>query len=690
MRKLLVGVLGLVLVVLVLVLAAVFIPSPLQKWAVERGATMATGRQVTIGEPFRLRAWPPIEITASDIRVANADWGTAPELARVASLDAKLDLLAYWREGRVQVDRLVVAKPEANLEVGKDGRRNWDFGGQAAGANDAKPAGPAPIPPFVLGDVRISDGTVAYDDRVTGTSKRAETIALTIKQAGPDQPVAIDGGLTFEGKPATLTGSVDRPQGAAAGEKSPIKLSLGVPGATAAFDGEIETKAPAANGNLDVKLTAPRELLAWVGAATPGGLPGSATLQSRVDLSASRAALSAMELHADQISASGDAAVDLTQPPKVTGDIALARLDLSPYLAPEGSPGTPAAKADSAASTGWPDTPIKLPLPLPVDADLRVHGDGVKAGKIEIGAFATRLQADRQQAAVTIDQLQAFGGGLKGTLKAEASTPPGYGVDIDANGISVLAASESLAGLHRIDGRGAARAALKTRGGNVRELVGALGGDGSVTVKDGAVLGINIAGMLRQVMTLGLDSSAGEQQRTDFAEAGANFQIVIGILRTQDLHLSAPVLRLEGAGAVDLPQRTIDMRITPKLATTLQGQGASGEPVLQAGIPFVVQGPYASPSVRFDLNGTLTSAISSLQDVANLAANLAKSPEAVKLLKDQFDLRDKLTAPAAGAAGELIKGVLGEGGGEDKARKQPAPPNLGKAARGLLKGFTGQ
>ena len=89
---------------------------------------------------FRLRAWPPIEITASDIKVANADWGTAPEFARLASLDAKLDLLAYWREGRVQVDRLVAVKPVANLEVDKDGRRNWDFGGgQAAGANAAKP-----------------------------------------------------------------------------------------------------------------------------------------------------------------------------------------------------------------------------------------------------------------------------------------------------------------------------------------------------------------------------------------------------------------------------------------------------------------------------------------------------------------------------------------------------------------------
>ena len=77
----------------------------------------------------------------------------------------------------------------------------------------------------------------------------------------------------------------------------------------------------------------------------------------------------------------------------------------------------PLPRRSGTAGTGWPDTPIELPLPLPVDADLRVHGDGVKAGKIEIGAFATRLQADRQQAAVTIDQLQTFGGGLKGNAQ---------------------------------------------------------------------------------------------------------------------------------------------------------------------------------------------------------------------------------------------------------------------------------
>ena len=42
--------------------------------------------------------------------------------------------------------------------------------------------------------------------------------------------------------------------------------------------------------------------------------------------------------------------------------------------------------------------------------------------------------------------------------------------------------------------------------------------------------------------------------------------------------------------------------------------------------------------------------------------------------------------PAAGPVGEVLKGVLGEGGGKGK----PAPSDVGEAARGLLKGLTGQ
>ena len=98
MRRLFLGLILVLLVAVVAVAAFLLIPSPLQKWAVERGASAATGRQITFGEPFRLHAWPPLTITATDIRVANADWGNGETLARVDALDARVDLLAFWRD----------------------------------------------------------------------------------------------------------------------------------------------------------------------------------------------------------------------------------------------------------------------------------------------------------------------------------------------------------------------------------------------------------------------------------------------------------------------------------------------------------------------------------------------------------------------------------------------------------------
>src|SRR5918993_2565932 len=181
MRRLLIGAVLVLLLAVVAVAALLFVPSPVQKWAVERGASVATGREVTFGEPFRLRAWPPVAITAADVRVANADWGDAPELARVEALEASVDLLAFWREDRVDVERLIVSRPRLNLEVAEDGRRNWAFGDGAPAEPEAEePAEAKEIPGFVLGDVRIEGGTVAYDDRATKLSRRAEEIELAI------------------------------------------------------------------------------------------------------------------------------------------------------------------------------------------------------------------------------------------------------------------------------------------------------------------------------------------------------------------------------------------------------------------------------------------------------------------------------------------------------------------------------
>jgi AsmA protein len=692
MRKLLIGVVLVLLLAVVAIGAFLFVPSPLQKWAVERGASLATGRQVTLGEPFRLSAWPPLTISAADLRVANADWGTAPELARIEALDASVDLLAFWRGNRVEIGRLALRRPQVNLEVGEDGRQNWTFAGNAAeGEAAGQPAPTKQIPGFVLGDIRIEDGLVSYDDRASKLNRRAEAIDLAITQAGADEPVKVDGGLTMEGKRATLAGTVARPQGVAAGETSPIALELRVPGGAVKFDGTVNTAAPAAGGSVELDLAAPRELLAWLGQgpALPEGAMRTAGLKTRLDFTSAQVAFEELQLRVDEVTGTGRAAVKFSDPPTVEGALDLGRLDLTPYLpAPAAERAAPSAKPQAAAlDQDWSDAPIDLPLPLPIDIDFRVRAEGVKTGRVDLGVVSARLQADRQQATVTVDEVQAYGGRVVGNATAKPGTPPAYGVDLHVQGVRLLAALQALTGKGRFDGQTELKLALVTSGKSQRELVRGLGGDGRIVLRDGAVLGINIAGMLRQIMTLGLNPGATQQQRTDFAEAGGTFRIQNGIVRNDDLYLRAPVLRLDGAGAVDLPQRAVDYRITPQLASTLEGQGASGTPVLQAGVPFLVQGPFVSPSVRFDLNGALTSAVSSPADLARVAADLAQNPKAVQVLRDQFDLLGQLPAPAAGKARDLIEGVLGGGRDESKGDPPKGVPDLGGAAKELLKGF---
>ena len=60
----------------------------------------------------------------------------------------------------------------------------------------------------MLNDIKIQDGLLGYDDKMSGQSRRVEQLALTIGQSAADQPVEIAGGATLDGKRATITGSV--------------------------------------------------------------------------------------------------------------------------------------------------------------------------------------------------------------------------------------------------------------------------------------------------------------------------------------------------------------------------------------------------------------------------------------------------------------------------------------------------
>ncbi len=160
---------------------------------------------------------------------------------------------------------------------------------------------------------------------------------------------------------------------------------------------------------------------------------------------------------------------------------------------------------------------------------------------------------------------------------------------------------------------------MRGSGASQRAIVSNLNGNGSLAFTDGAVKGINLGAMLRNVGSAFLDASAGTPQQTDFTEITGTFTITNGVLDNQDLQLLSPLLRVAGAGTVDMPPRTVNYRITPKLVASGEGQGGqSGASGIT--IPVVVSGPWSDLSFKPDLAGALQ----------NTLKDPAKAKEAVQ------------------------------------------------------------
>ena len=191
-----------------------------------------------------------------------------------------------------------------------------------------------------------------------------------------------------------------------------------------------------------------------------------------------------------------------------------------------------------------------------------------------------------------------------------------------------------------------------------------LNGSGNVTFTDGAIVGINIAAMVRNATTAFLDPSAGEQRKTDFGELAGTFTIRDGILTNDDMRLQAPVLRVAGSGQVDLPARTLSYRLEPSAAATLEGQGGA-EQVSGVLVPVIIEGPWDDLSYKPDLSAAIGSAL--------------RDPEALKNQLEQMGGQaEGVRRALEGDPGALIEGLTGGGGGDRQPGRLGRPGQLGR------------
>jgi len=180
----------------------------------------------------------------------------------------------------------------------------------------------------------------------------------------------------------------------------------------------------------------------------------------------------------------------------------------------------------------------------------------------------------------------------------------------------------------------------------------ALGGSASLALRDGAVHGINIAQKLRDLkstISTGAPSSgnASTAEKTDFSELTASFSIKGGVASNHDLLAKSPLLRVNGAGDIDVGAGTLDYTAQATVVGTLAGQGGADLSSLQGlTIPVHLSGPFTALSYQLDWGS-----------IARQAA-ASKATERIKTL-----LGNKLNQGGQSSGsnlGDALKGLLGK------------------------------
>ncbi len=645
MKKAIIIVLALVVVLAGVVVAVpFFVPTAVVMAQISDAVKSSTGRSLTMGEDVRLSLFPNIGITASDVTFGNAPGSAEANMATLEGLELQLKVLPLL-SGEVEIARFVLVKPVIRLEVDKQGRPNWVFGeGKPAASGQAASGGSSSVAlgDLRLGDVRLTDGQIYYSDARTGVQEEVRDVNMTISLPALSQPLNAKGALVWRDKEINVDLALEKPDAFLDGATSPAAVAVSGEPLKLAFKGSLANPGSIkVDGDLNLDVPSVRGLAAWAGSPIdmPGETLGPLSIKGAVAVDGAVYGFKDADIKLDAITAKGSFTADTGgAKPYLKGQLAVGDLDVNPYLPAESESGGTAADKPATADAGtqgWSEEPMDFSGLKAANLDFDLSVESILIRKIRIGKGALALKLKDGVFTADLKELALYEGQGSGAVTIDASGKvPSIKKSFSLAGVQARPLLADAAGFDRLAGTAKADYNITAQGASQMDMVKNLNGKGEVKFENGAIVGINLAAMVRNVSTAFLDRSAGETQQTDFSELSGTFTITNGLLKNDDLSLQSPLLRVNGAGTSDLPARTLDYRVEPKFAATIEGQGGA-QKVAGVMVPVIVSGPWDNLSYKPDLG--------------SLVKDPSKVMETVKEIKSGKPA-DKLKSLIPGAA----------------------------------------
>ncbi len=646
--------------VLLVILAIIIVPMVIDvekyKPMIETKVAEATGRSFTLGGPLKPSVFPWIGLQLSDLHLGNPSGFEEKDFVSVKSFEVRVKLLPLLGRN-IEVKRFVIDTPRIVLEKNKDGVAGWDGLGsgktsapeKTETSPDSKPPtdGGLPIEGLAVGELAITNGQILYLDRSTGTRKEVKDLKLLLSDVSLDKPIGVAFSAVADNKPVSLEGTVG-PVGDKPG-KTPLPLDFLLSVAenlNIKLNGKVDPSAQNFDLAVDIASFSPRKLLADLQQPLPME-PADNTVLNAVSL-ALKASGSAQNVNVSQgVMKLDDTQINFSaqakefEKPNVTVKVDLDKIDLDRYLPPP-------AEEEEASPEPSPPTqkapPDYAPLrKLVLDASFLINELKVKNMRVQ----KVTLKATAKDGIISMNpfKMNLYQGNIAGTGKLNVQkNTPSTAVDMALTSVQAGPLIKDFLNKEIIEGAMNAAIGLNFKGDQPEQVRKSLNGKGNLKFNDGAIVGIDLANMVRNVQAAFTGSEKLEKKpRTDFAELVLPFTLTNGLFKTDDTKLTSPLMRVQAAGTANLASEDLKMRIEPKFVATIKGQGDTTQRSGLA-VPVLVSGNFSKPKFAPDLKGLLNQ---------KLGQPLPDKEAVKKLLPTEKDVKKQVEEKAK----DLLKGL---------------------------------
>lgn len=567
---------------------------PILAWALEYPVSRMSGRRIVVASATI--EWGPhlSRLIINDVRVANAAWGTAPEMfaARRVEVDfvPKSLLLQPLRLALVRVDG-----GKLWLETSSNGAGNW----QLVAAKSAVPTHRGRFPDIARFVARQSQ--FRWRNGQSGAQDNLRIDQFVLDEPQPTDPVKLSGSGLFQGQRLSIDGSVG-PLAQMRNTTKPYPVSLkGVYGQVdMAISGALAK--PLETAGLDLRISLSGRRLENFAEALGVPLPPLPPFRGTAVLTGGngRYALDKLTLKLGASDLEGGIAID------ATGKIVYLRanltshfLDLANFKGAYGSNPKGAAPKRPAAAAGGkviPNTHIEVGRLPGLNADLTFYGTNVAhiAGTpLENITLVLHLKNGQLMLEPLKFHVAAGDVALNASYTPVAGAPPQLKGNFDVRHVDLhqlLNSPDFPDVVRNTAGVAAGRLVIDSNGISPRELLARMNGKLTFLVQNG-----QMSDLLQQLVNLNilkaLGTYIGGDKPVPINCAVMDFGVQHGQAKAQTFVIDTDQMRTTGQGTINFADETLDLTLIPRnkkfTAVTLSS-------------PIRITGPLAKPNFAIE------------------------------------------------------------------------------------------